>query len=239
MLQSLLSDVRHEFQSFDPLAIEPATIAALTIDEPPKPRPAHRVKDRRAPTRDYSDVFQIYIGEQLGAHEYRSADDRWRVKDEVLLDYVNTLNVRMDWLYHAWTRWRRGERSPKGAQDLLADQFATLRRLKPLRHLIAIAARPHAVASGELETALEALGAVLPDEVKLATPDIALMLDIAAELRRLSRDVLERLFAHYEQRIDEQSWIKTLLIYWHRDFTNTPGISPQGLVSRRNAEVPS
>ncbi len=220
-----LDSVRHEFAEFNPLAAEPIAVAAIHVDEPRPAKRQRRKKDVRAPTRDFPRDFQKYVGELIGAHEYEK-HGRECIKNDVLIDMANTLGVRMDWILGAWRYWRADNRAPKGAHDIYEQQIATLRRLAPIRHLIAIAAHPHDAKPGELEDALEKLGAL--DELRAVGADIALLLDFAAEIRKQSEELLRRIFSIYEKRVDEAG-VKTLLVYYCRDVANPPGIYPPGV----------
>lgn len=240
MQQVLSSEVRHEFTSLDPLAAEPVRIVP---NEPPRSPPAQplsakartaaRRKYVRAPTRDLTRECELYVGSLIDAQVPMVTKRNWEREPEPdycspeYLAITNAVNAKHGWVWDAWRAFQ--EKGCTVAQRKEAERLiGPLARLAPIRHLIALANEPHKATDGEIEQAVEKLGAAVSPELRLVIADVALLLDLCAQVRELSKSTDERLYAIYEQLVDEEPTINTLVVNWCRDHKNTDAIYPPG-----------
>lgn len=130
-----------------------------------------------------------------------------------------------------WQYWqRKGGHALSVTDRVGCDRAATaLRRLAPMRHLIAIAHDPVKATDGEFASVTEALSALIEahPELRNAAHDVAFIIELADELERLQGPALAKLFALYEKLVDGEPTINTLLVNYARDHRVTHTIRPR------------
>lgn len=243
MFTARSESARSEFAEWDPFSPQPSAIGALTVDDagdgPVKEHGPQVIrkwpkKYRRAPARDITPELSLYVaGVAQTFAVFNERLEKWDLPDDVLQRIANEFNLRTDNVARFWRRDETEEITPAelaARAGACAAEIGALRRLAPLRHLIAIANKPHEAEDGEIDRAAEGLGTLeLVPDLHRTICDLALMLDLTAKVNELRESVVRELHAHYERRVDAEPTVKTLLVNWCRDHRPTPVIYPPGV----------
>lgn len=231
-----LSEARRELAEWDPFD---APIESLTVDEKPSvdepsdPSDSKTKKGRpkgRTRGRDMSESLRIHIGREAAKHEYASRP-RWMDEDiasvphEKIVELANRFNCKVDIVASAWRCFRNKE-VPVADRARCEREASALRRLEPLRHLIALAHDPAAARPGELDAALEGLST--HPAMGVIAADIALAIDLAGMMRELSAKAKARLFDLYTKLVADEPTISSLTVNFARDHRAVNAIYPPG-----------
>lgn len=230
-----MTDARRAIEDWDPFAETEANHApgvALGADDAPRTKP--RKKDRRSPMRGMSRALQQLVGQIADETAYVDEDGDRHNTWIAIIAIANAFNIKTD---KAWELWRNRNNEKWYAKVSTSDRrqaeksATAIRQLEPMRHLIALAMRPVEAEDGEIDAvaaALQSLAIGYP-ELRLIIADVALLLDMAAQMRELVDAIRPRLFGIYEQLVEaEPTMRQSLVVNWCRDHKATSGIYPDG-----------
>ena len=238
-------ETRDEFAEWDPFAsdLSPVNAVATAVADAELADVARRFpkKYKRAPSRDFSRELEKCIAARAQRLAKLNSRNEWVLSEKARAGVANEFNLKADFVLSLWRRDDVDAITP----DVLAEreqacaaELAAIRRLAPLRHLIALVHKPHEADDGELETAAAGLGAMIPPELRTLLHDLAFILELAAQIQMRRESALERLFAYYETRVDAEPTINTLVVNWCRDTKVTEAIYPPCVGRFRNDEEP-
>lgn len=222
---------RDEIADWDPFATrDEETNAPVDEDEPKRPTKSQRAlrrKERRAAPRDLSAAVRRYVGHYLTERETEGRYGRPVVDDAVVIDIANALNVKTNWVLRAWRCWNPedGELSENERQQ--GERAVALGRgHAAIRHLIAIAHDPFKASEDEVESAMTALAFVDQSDLRLVAADIALAVDLAEQVRKLSASTFPRIYEIYKRIVDGDPDVRTYVVNYSRDWTTVESIYP-------------